>query len=115
MKLRFYQDPDTRWYVDLPAWPGAKADLEMVAGADTMLEYMSEGTGEVHLYLSTDPFEGADELKLRELAFELGNGAFYLLKSYKGIEINLDMWLCDVTKWVFGDFPKSIFISKVEV
>lgn len=33
-----------------------------------------------------------------------------MLESYKGIQINLEMWLCDVTKFVFGDFPKSIYI-----
>jgi len=34
-KLKFYKEADERWYVELPEWEGSKADLEMVAGADT--------------------------------------------------------------------------------
>jgi hypothetical protein len=45
------------------------------------------------------------------LATELGNGAFYKLENYKGIEIGLEMWLCDVTKFVFGKFPKIIYFA----
>jgi hypothetical protein len=29
-----------------------------------------------------------------------------------GIEFNLDIWLCDVTKFVFGEFPKIIHFNK---
>ena len=112
-KLRFYKESDHRWYVDLPEWEGSKADLEMVSGADSMLEYMSEGEGEVWLYLSdTIQDETWDELELTGLATDLGNGAYYELKEYNGIRINLKMWLCDVTKFVFGDFPKIIYIKK---
>lgn len=51
-KLKFYKEADERWYVELPEWKGSKADLEMVAGADTMLNYMSEGEDHINLYLS---------------------------------------------------------------
>ena len=30
--LTFVQDPDDRWYIDMP-WSGNRANLEMVAGA----------------------------------------------------------------------------------
>lgn len=112
-KLKFNKEIDGRWYVDLPEWTGLKSDLEMVLGSDNMLEYMAEGNSEVYLYASENEFEGADELKMIRLATELGNGAFYKLDNYKGIEIGLEMWLCDVTKFVFGDFPSSIFISAI--
>ena len=48
--IRFYQDPDTRWYVDLPEFPGTKAELEMVLGADTMLEFL--GIDQIGINLS---------------------------------------------------------------
>jgi hypothetical protein len=113
MKLKFYKESDNRWYVDLPEWEGSKADLELVSGADTMLEYMSEGENHVWLILSEENFEGSDKLEFIRLATEVENGAFYKLEKYKGIEINLEMWLCDVTKFVFGDFPKIIHLSNV--
>ena len=110
-RLKFNKETDGRWYVDLPEWTGLKADLEMVIGADSMLEYMAEGNNEVYLYASENEFEGADKLEMLRLATEFGNGAFYKLENYRGIEIGLEMWLCDVTKFVFGDFPSRIFIS----
>jgi hypothetical protein len=110
-RLKFYKEADNRWYVELPEWQGSKADLEMVAGADTMLEYMAEDKDHVFLYLSETEFVGADKLDLVCLAADLGNGAYYRMEMYNGIELNLEMWLCDVTKFVFGDFPKIIFIS----
>lgn len=108
----FYQDPDSRWYVELPEWPGSKADLEMVAGADTMLEYMAEGTGKVKASISEIEIPGFDKLTLQFETPEIGGG-YYHLKTHQGIDINLDLWLCDVTKFVFGGYlPKTIYISK---
>ena len=110
-RLKFYKESDNRWYVDLPEWTGSKAELEMVAGADSMLEYMAEGEAQVWLMLSEQEFQNADKLEFLRLATEIENGAFYKLEKYRGIEIGLEMWLCDVTKFVFGDFPKMIFLS----
>jgi len=110
-RLRFYKECDNRWYIDLPEWTGSKAELEMVAGADSMLEYVAEGEGQVWLILSVDEFENADKLEYIRLATEIENGAFYKLDKYRGVEVGAEMWLCDVTKFVFGDFPKTIFLS----
>ena len=41
---RFYKEEHGGWYIDLPAYleqGGAKGDLAMVAGADTMLDIMA--------------------------------------------------------------------------
>lgn len=110
-RLRFYKESDNRWYVDLPEWAGSKADLEMVSGADSMLEYMAEGRGQAWLVMSEQEFENSDKLEFLRLATEIENGAFYKLDKYRGIEIGLEMWLCGVMKYVFGDFPKTIFLS----
>jgi len=40
---------------------------------------------------------------------EIGEGAWYKLENYLGIDFRLQMWLCDVTKFVFGDFPRKIY------
>ncbi len=110
-KFRFYKEGES-WYVDLPEWEGSKADLQMVAGADDMLNYMAEGNSEVDIYLSVEPFEGSDKLNFKELAGDIGSGAYYIMPIYRGIELNLEMWLCDVTLFVFkGEFPKTIYIS----
>lgn len=111
-RLKFYKEIDSRWYVDLPEWIGSKADLEMVAGADTMLEYMAEGEDHVWLTLSETEFENSDKLDFVRLATEWNNGAFYKLEKYRGIDLNIEIWLCDVTLFVLGSFPNVIYISK---
>jgi hypothetical protein len=110
-EFRFYKESTHRWYVDLPEWKGPNAALEMVDGADTMLEYMSEGTGEVRAILTTVKTPGAYHLEFIKETPEFGEGAQYLLEEYIGITINLRVWLCDVTKFVFDDFPKAIWIT----
>lgn len=113
--FRFYKEEDNRWYIDLPNWTGSKADLEMVSGADTMLEHISEGNSESYINISDKHFNESDELEFVRLAREFDNGAFYSLQEYNGVKLNLDVWLCDVTKFVFGYFPSKIFISKSDV
>ena len=110
--FKFEKNKKGEWYIVLPEWKGPKADLQMVSGADSMLEYMAEGEGQVWLVLSEQEFENADKLEFLRLATEIENGAFYKLDKYRGIEIGLEMWLCDVTKFVFGEFPKYIFLAR---
>jgi hypothetical protein len=111
---RFYRD-EIGWFVDLPEWEGTKSDLQMVMGADTFLDILSQGENEVYVTLSTEPFEYCgvlDYIFLGRLEGpELGEGAWYSLREYMGLDFNLKMWLCDVTKFVFGDFPKQIYFK----
>ena len=47
----FNKEKDGRWYVELPEWPGNHAELEMVAGADTLLEKLANGKRSVNIEL----------------------------------------------------------------
>lgn len=105
----FEKEDNGCWYVVLPEYPGAKADLQMVSGADTMLDIMAQGESSVEVILGTKPFEGGVPLKfIREEEVE---GAWYLMKEWKGIEYNLELWLCDVTRYVFHQFPDIIYVG----
>jgi hypothetical protein len=112
--FKFYKDPEG-WFVDLPEWMGSKSDLQMVAGADSFLDILSQGSDEVWVCLSQTPIRDSDKLvfvKPGDLeSWELGEGAWYIMDTYQGIEYNIQMWLCDVTKFVFGDFPKIIYFK----
>jgi hypothetical protein len=103
--FKFYKESDNRWYVDLPEWEGPKDNLEMVMGADTMLEILSQGEGEVTLYMLTEPQDGFEMLIFLKETPEFDEGAYYHMESYMGLEFNLDVWLCDVTKFVFDKLP----------
>ena len=109
-EFKFYKD-EGGWFVDLPEWEGTKADLAMVSGADTMLDIISQGENDIKVLLSTEEFDGSNRLEFLRESPEVGEGSWYLMKSYKGIEYNLELWLCNVTIFVFGNFPKYIYVS----
>lgn len=113
-KFRFYKEGNN-WYVDLPDWKGAKSDLLMIGGADTMLDIVSEYTNEVTVFISQEEFQDADELCFVKKAEDVGEGAYYHLEKYKGETMGLSVFLCDVTLFVFGFFPNSLFIKKSEL
>jgi hypothetical protein len=106
---------DGDWFIDLPEYlekGGSAGDLQMVDGADTMLDVMADKKASVTMTISTEPFNGADELVLTEKCDPFIGGGYYLMKKYKGQEINHNMWLCQVTEFVFGGIPERIFVRK---
>jgi hypothetical protein len=110
--LTFEKEASGRWYVVLPEWKGSKAALEMVEGADTMLEIMAQGQNEVTLLVSEQPFEDANKLILTEDLSNGIGGGMYLLKTYQGKEINHPMWLCEVLVWVFKKLPPVVYFKR---
>jgi hypothetical protein len=114
--FNFYKD-EQGWFVDLPDSGFSKMELQMVMGADDFCEILAQGENNVYLNLSTTPFDGCELLEFIEFGRlegpEMGEGAWYMLKSYLGQPFNMKMWLCDVTKYVFGGdyFPKNIYFK----
>lgn len=105
---------NTNWYLILPEWEGDPEDLQMVEGADDWLELVSMKGTEVKLTLSDKKFDDAESLALLRLREEnLGGGGIYYLESYQGKNIGLKLWLCEVTRFVFGEIPQRIYF-KVE-
>lgn len=106
-KYSFYREENGDWFIDLPEWTGSKFDLQMVSGADTMLDRLSDYSNYVTLDFSEYSMKG-DDVKLLTLVNKhsqlLGGGADYL------DDIGAKIWLCDVTKFVFGKFPKKIWL-----
>jgi hypothetical protein len=101
--LRFYREAGA-WYVYLPEWTGEKSDLQMVCGADDMLDSYSRNGADVFVYASTKPFDGSSALARQfDGVQDMGSGAWYSQSDPEQA-----VWLCDVAKFVFGDFPKEI-------
>ena len=128
--LSFYKENGI-WFADLPAFLnaglGTKANLMMVDGADTFLDYVSNNQKSSTLKISTSPFEGSDAvfnkigLGLNQgLLDQIGHakvdyGAYYHVEKFKGIAINHQLWLCPVTEYVFeGHYPQTIFIKQLK-
>ena len=105
-----------RWFIDLPEYlqqGGSKADLEMVSGADEMLDAMARGRKKLTIELDREPFDGADLLELEELCEAPMGGGYYVMHTYTGRPLGKKMWLCDVTLFVFGDMPQRIYCKKL--
>lgn len=108
---RFYKDEEG-WFIDLPEWTGSKSDLAMVLGADTMLDIISENGNEVHITIELIEFEDSELLKLTRLDDEIGGG-YYHLDKIAGLNVDFEIWLCSVTRFVFnGEMPDEIYIRK---
>lgn len=115
-KLRFYKEIGGDWFVDLPKYLnegiGDKFDLQMVCGADTWLDILSQGEDQVYLNISDNEIEGFEFLEMNQETFVhgLSVGADYECKSYQNIDYNHKLWLCPVTLYVFGEeYPKIIY------
>jgi hypothetical protein len=111
-EFRFYKESSGRWFVDLPEWKAAKWHLEMVEGADYVLDsFKSEHRNDVTLYVSLEHFDGAEVL---EKSFDdpQGDGADYRYWD-TNTKAMMTVWLCGVTEWYYGYMPDKIYFRKV--
>ena len=103
--FKFEREEDNKWYVVLPEWEGDHAELEMVCGADQMLDIFAQGENEVYLSISLEPTENGI---LLEFDLDEAEGGWYNLKSDL---FEFPIWLCHVTKFVFGYLPEKMWIN----
>ncbi len=118
MKQFLFIRTNGEWYIDLPEYlslGGKKEDLQMVAGADEVLDKYAESDATVSLFIDTKPFESADHLELLpEDLLENERGAYYKLNSLNGNKLDQTVWLCQVLLFVFSEIPKDIYIRKIK-
>ena len=113
--LAFDREENGGWYIDLPEWQGAHAQLAMVAGADSLLEFVGEGQPrvEVTVVKSSHPVPelDADKAFFRCDVTEKSTfgGATYNIRI-EGYDRT--MWLCPVTLFVLGEYPNHLYISR---
>lgn len=112
--LTFVQDPDDRWYIDMP-WDGDRENLEMVAGSDDLLSYLdTEGRHRVTLHVvpSERPLDVEGHVELCQLDKSLIGGSHYDATGFPGFRMKR-IWVCPVTLCVLGRYPKYLYIKKV--
>lgn len=113
MRLDFKKEPTGEWYIVLPDYHGPKEDLQMVYGADTMLDILSRDTNNLSIRvldyydMPTDESFELAKLTIPESLDQLG-GQWYL---WPNLDDFYAVWLCDVTLFVFGDFPDTIYFE----
>ena len=103
-KLRFIRLSE-RWFLDM-SWEGSIDDLEMVGNASLLLNAYSGASLIIETSISTIEGDSFDvHLTLDSVDAQ---GAVYLVHSKR---FNGDIWLSKVTQFVFGDYPKDIFVK----
>ena len=103
LTLGFEKDEWGFWLAVIPSWPGPKAALAMVDGADVFLDQLSNNSNFVELKLSTQPKPNWEELVYSERQV-FGDGAYYIDQT-----TNHRMWLCGVTEFIFAEMPERIW------
>ena len=96
-----------RWYIDIP-WIGDVNDLQMVDGADELLDEIAEGRRIVRIIATiSDNISKPDYIL--EKTKEDNMGGTYTITGITNVK---QLWLCNVTKLIFKNFPNKIYIYK---
>lgn len=99
MKVTF-KKLSNRWFVDIP-YDGDISDLEMVMGADTLIESLKTNNSDIktiEIVTVKTPYE------LRKLEEDEFGATYYA----DALLFQQEIWLCPVTKLVLGKYPNVI-------
>ncbi len=102
MTLKFYYKQGC-WYVDIPSYlaaGGSEADCQMVLGADDWIDLLSDFGTELWLHVDTEPIAHPYGRLVKDHT-EIG--------WYDEYPSNHRMWLCEVTKFLFNEYPETIY------
>lgn len=110
-----YYKLGSRWYLDAPEYleqGGSEEDLECVGAFGDFLELAAEGGITVVLQLDAEPFEGSDHF---DLVGSSGNksGGYYRLRSFRGQEMDLELWFNTMIYLQHARLPQTIFVKRV--
>ncbi len=114
--LKFYKDTDDCWYVDFPDWPFDHHNLMMVDGADQLCEFLSDDgmTTEVCVIPSKEQEKHEGYFELEQIESSLTGGSTYQvgLEDFCQRYDRDTLWLCPVTLFVLGQYPRYIYVKK---
>ena len=114
-ELKFNHEEDGCWYIDFPGWPFDHHNLMMVAGADDLCSALSDN--DLNVKVKAIPtqkekdLESEGYIKLTQIESGLTTGSTYTVTGLEGF--NRNIWLCPVTLFVFGKYPKYIYLKKL--
>ena len=114
MHTREFRKENGVWYINLNVGAGdIMQKIPLRKGADAGLDIMANGLNVIRISYDTKPFEGASLLELvKERPREDGGGGYYFLKTYNGVDVNLDLVLNAAIEYVFGRVPERIWFRK---
>ncbi len=110
--IQFNHEEDGLWYVDFPNWPFDHHNLLMVSGADELCAFLSDD--DIITCVDVIPADKEEShpgyAKLIQQEHSLTGGSTYQVTGLEGF--NRNIWLCPVTLFVLGQYPKYMYIKK---
>jgi len=111
-ELKFNHEDDGCWYIDFPNWPFEHHNLMMVSGADDLCAFLSDNDKDVTVKVkpskNDEPHPGY--CKLTQTRHGLTSGSTYTVEGLEGF--NRNIWICPVTLFVLGEYPKYIYLKR---
>ena len=111
MELSFEKWEDGRWFVVLPDYDGDQEDLEMIDGADKLLDILTTDGLYVTLHVSLE--NPNNDMYTLKLVKHDEIGATYEVVNH-GRFLDKDIWLCNVVHYLFGEHPEIIYFEPVK-
>ena len=110
--IQFNHEDDGLWYVDFPNWPFDHHNLLMVEGADELCAFLSDDDiiTSVNVIPANEEEDHPGYAKLIQQDYSLTRGSTYQVTGLEGFE--RDIWLCPVTLFVLGQYPRYMYIRK---
>lgn len=112
--ITFTRNSDLRWFARLTWWPFKKDYLEMVSGSADFLDFLQEEYTPVKnriitlsFLISNKKLDISNTYECARISRKLFKGAFYKVSNF-----NSKLFLCPVTLFVLGCYPKYIYINK---
>lgn len=111
--LQFNHEEDGLWYIDYPNWPFDHHNLLMVAGADDLCAFLSDDDKytKVSVIPATKKENHEGYFELEQISSGLTSGSTYEVHALEGFTKNI--WICPVTLFVLGSYPKYIYVKKL--
>ena len=123
LHFRYKYDGFKRWYYDwdkdhLFKWAFKEDNLEMVSGADELCEKFSNGKQNIEINViqsnkKLNSLNNFDEFVRKPLSPRFID-KFCLGAEYVNYKTGEEMWICPVTLFVFGKYPKFLYIIQTD-
>lgn len=112
--LKFNHEENGYWYIDFPDWPFSHGNLMMVDGADDLCAFLSDDDKSVTVNVIPSKKDETHEgyFQLVQKTSGLTSGSTYAVIGLEGF--TKDIWICPVTLFVLGEYPRYIYVKKAE-
>jgi len=110
MYIEFEKEDNGKWYAVLPDWPYDHEELEMVDGADELLDSLTTDDRLVAIDVETEEPTTGDYATFTLVDHDDYGGTY--VSEDRNVEVK-KIWLCNVAHFFFaGEHPETIFLLK---